>query len=312
LSTRAVRFGPLKRFNLANALGKRLVIQATDDPASTVLTSFFRAYDEAFVLPNEKESLEGFKECLALNQGMAYASLSSLYGPFREIVLVMAEAATGELIGGANFIVFPLELSQPVLSLNLNYVFVDPILRRQGYFGELLKSVHLVARAAFEPLTQALPVIVFIEQNDPFRMNSQDYVLDTGRSGLDQITRIEIWSKLGARIIDFDYVQPPLSRNQQPDHNLVYGVLGGAVDGLDSCLLLEHLKRFFGISVLKGADLGSDPVASAQLSELRSLCAFGKKIPLLQAGALSAKKDQIYDTLYEPGGLRAFLRTSPA
>ncbi len=34
---------------------------ATEDPGSPVLTRFFAGYDRAFVLPDEREELEGFE-----------------------------------------------------------------------------------------------------------------------------------------------------------------------------------------------------------------------------------------------------------
>jgi len=243
----ASEFGNLKRLGWLTAVGQKLVIEATDSPGSAVLTSFFEGYDEAFVLPNEKEKLVGFEECLALNQGELYASLSSRYGPFREIVLVMRDGSSGTLIGGANLIAFPLVLAEKtILSVNLNYIFVQPCHRRRGYLGEMVKAVQFVARSAFEPPALSLPLISFIEQNDPLRMSSEDYERDTEHSGLDQLKRIEIWSKLGARIVDFEYVQPALSPDQQPDTSLVYGVLGAEDEILDPCLLWEALLRHFG------------------------------------------------------------------
>lgn len=304
----ASEFGNLRRFSWLTD-GGQLVVEATDSPVSAVLTSFFEGYDEAFILPNEKEKLQGFEECLALNQGELYASLSSCYGPFREIVLVMRDGP-GTLIGGANLIAFPLELAEKtILSLNLNYLFVQPCHRRRGYLGEMVKAVQFVARSAFEPPALSLPLITFIEQNDPLRMSSEDYERDTAHSGLDQFKRIEIWSKLGARIVDFEYVQPALSPDQQPDTSLVYAVLGAEEHTLDPCLLLEHLRRFFGISVLKGKDLASDATASSLLGELSASCARGDKIPLLSIQGQPFSSRQIMDKANVPN-LRALLKTT--
>jgi hypothetical protein len=305
----ASEFGNLRRFSWLTD-GGQLVVEATDSPVSAVLTSFFEGYDEAFILPNEKEKLQGFEECLALNQGELYASLSSCYGPFREIVLVMRDGPPGTLIGGANLIAFPLELAEKtILSLNLNYLFVQPCHRRRGYLAEMVKAVQFVARSAFEPPALSLPLITFIEQNDPLRMSSEDYERDTAHSGLDQFKRIEIWSKLGARIVDFEYVQPALSPDQQPDTSLVYAVLGAEDHSLDPCLLLEHLRRFFGISVLKGKDLASDATASSLLGELSASCARGDKIPLLSIQGLPFSSRQIMDKANVPN-LRALLKTT--
>ncbi len=163
------------------------------------------------------------------------------------------DAASGAMVGGANLIAFPLRRDDEVLSINLNYVFIAsdaaparPLQaarrrhRRRG--GELLRACRR-ARS---------PRLIFIEQNDPVQMSRADYARDTQHSGIDQMARIRLWTALGAKIIDFPYVQPPLSAGQAPDDTLIYAVLGADGDALDACLLHAHLLRFFGISVLKG------------------------------------------------------------
>src|SRR5581483_11563331 len=124
-------------------------------------------------------------------------------------------------------------------------------------------------------------VVTFIEQNDPYRMSREDYETDSKYIGLDQFARIAMWARLGAKIVDFPYIQPPLTSDQQADHNLVYGVLGVRADILDACLLCRHLERFFGISVLKGADPMQEPNAATQLHKLSQMCERREPVPLL-------------------------------
>ncbi len=110
----------------------------TTSPASPVLREFYEAYDRAFTLPNEKETLAGFAECLGLNHGDAYAALAARFGGFREYVAVIMAPQTGEPIGGLNFIAFSLThlrtAQAPFLSVNLNYVFINAQARNRGYF----------------------------------------------------------------------------------------------------------------------------------------------------------------------------------
>src|SRR5690606_3894893 len=127
----------------------------------------------------------------------------------------------------------------------------------------------------------------------------------TLHTGLDQLARIGIWTRLGANIIDFPYVQPPLTADQQADPNLVLAVLGTDASALSACLLHDHLERFFGISVLKGRPPADNPAAAAQLRLLRAGCETGETIALLHAGALSAASDG-----KRPGSLREALRPS--
>src|SRR5438552_4072731 len=59
-----------------------LVVEATTAADDGLLEEFYRDYDGAFVLENEKEGYDGFAECLGLNAGNQYADLVGRYGPF--------------------------------------------------------------------------------------------------------------------------------------------------------------------------------------------------------------------------------------
>jgi GNAT superfamily N-acetyltransferase len=262
-----------------------LMIEATTSPRGPVLQAFYAGYDQAFVLPNEKEELAGFAECLALNEAPAAEALSRRFGPFAEVVFVAREALRDATVGGANFIAYPLG-SQ--LVLNLNYIFVLPERRRQGYFAPLVRSVAEVARAFF-PEASGAPVLMFIEQNDPLRMSLSDYARDTEHSGTDQLDRIRIWAKLGAKVVDHAYVQPALSSRQGADDTLVYSVLNAPGAALDPCLLRDHLQRYFVISVLKGHALASSPEAQQQVDELSARCREGRPIELLDPAPILAR-----------------------
>jgi len=266
-----------------------LRIDATTDPDDPVLEAFFSGYDRAFVLANEKEGLDGFKACLALNRPPSYAPLRASYGPFREIVFVASDPEVDAVIGGANFIAYPVRgAAGPVLCANLNYVYSNPARRRHGYLRRLVSAVEdvideLFQRSTSAPLASDRPLI-FLEQNDPLQLTPEEYAHDTAHSGIDQIDRIGIWTKLGARILDFPYVQPPLSAEQDADHTLLYAVLGAPSDQIDPRVVRQHLDRFFSISVLKGIDAASEATAAAQLTRLDQLAASNGTIPLLNPG----------------------------
>jgi hypothetical protein len=309
------------RLSLVSASG--LVIEATTAADDGLLEEFYRDYDGAFVLENEKEGYDGFAECLGLNAGDQYANLVGRYGPFREFVAVVRDPATGARLGGANFIIFPVSgatARELVLSINLNYVFVNTQLRRKGVFRQLMGDLPALAFRLFAQTNAAdLPkvpprgsepqVYIFIEQNDPFRMSRENYDRDTELTGLDQVARIGLWSRLGARIVDFPYVQPPLSKDQDADDTLAYAVLGARDADLDACLLRSHLERFFGISVLKGADLSVEPTAAAQLSELAVRCKEKRRVPLLD-GDVPVIESALAKTAKRPATLREALRKS--
>lgn len=253
--------------------------------AGKLLDLFYEGFDRSFVLPNEKEEKAGFAECLALNQGAEHARLVAQFGAFREVVLVARDGGTP--VGGANFIAYRLNGGQTV-AMNLNYLYVLPEQRRKGYFGRLLEAVGEVARQVLGA-DEGAETLIFIEQNDPLKMSAEDYERDTQHSGLDQVERLHMWARLGARIVDFPYVQPPLSEHQDADDTLLYSVLGARSHALDACLLRAHLERFFGISVLKGDPLDGSAPAREQLDQLQAACARGESIALIDPAAMIAR-----------------------
>lgn len=268
-----------------------LRVTSTMRADSPVFRRFFDGYDAAFVLPDEKEDEDGFAACLALNQGEAHARLVDRYGPFTEICLIADDAAAGAPAGGANLIAMPIG-DTGVVTANLNYIFVDTAARGSGYFARLFDAVtEAVARL----YPSAGPPLIFIEQNDPFAMSAEAYAHDTRHTGLDQIDRLRIWAKRGAKVVDFPYAQPPLSAEQEADATLVYSVLGAGGDALEACVLEGHLRRFFGISVLKGAPLESQPEATRQIGELRRRCQAGGEVALFDPAPLLAALTSVAD-----------------
>ena len=274
-----------------------LELRAAIDPADPLLEVFFAGYDQAFVLPSEKEEIDGFRDCLALNLPPAYQPLAARHGPFREYVAVAVDTteATETVVGGANLFCYPLRMAngEDLLAMHLNYIFVPPTQRRRGYFRRILRACEALARQAFvardgAPATATLPLVMFLELNDPLRLDADDYARDTAHAGLDQLQRIAIWVRAGTRIVDFPYVQPPLSATQAADRNLLLAVRGIDARQLSACLLREHLNRFFAISVLKGGDPARNPDARAQLRQLDERCGAGSGIDLLDPRAFLA------------------------
>jgi GNAT superfamily N-acetyltransferase len=261
-----------------------LKLTTTTTAQSEVFERFYAGYDKAFVLPNEKEGREGFALCFDLNHGEDYKRLSALYGPYCEISFVAEH--DGSEIGGANFIAMPAD-DKSCVTANLNYIYVNEAARGRGYFSRMVAAVRDAAGRLF-PAAQAR-VLIFIEQNDPFRMSAEDYRHDTEFTGLDQFDRLRMWAKLGAYVVDFPYAQPPLSAAQEVDDTLVYSVLGADADALPACILGGHLRRFFGVSVLKGMGFDANPAALGQIEALRRACAADERVRLLDPAPLLEK-----------------------
>ncbi len=137
-----------------------LRFDVTDLPTGLVLETFYEGYDAAFVLPEEKEPIEGFRRCLALNHAPRYGSLESHHGAFREVVFVASDVTTDASIGGGNFIVLshaqPSDGPRPVYrTIHLNYIYVRPEHRRKGFFKRLVAMVDPMAAQALPSTADA-------------------------------------------------------------------------------------------------------------------------------------------------------------
>ena len=155
--------------------------------------------------------------------------------------------ATAPPVGGANFIAMPsARAGAAIVTANLNYIYVDAEMREDAdNLRQLLEAVMACAAGLFQ---HGLP-LVFIEQNDPFRMSAESYERDTRAGGIDQLDRLRIWARLGARVVDFPYVQPALSDGagggRQPDlfgARLVGAAAGRRRPALSPAPLLRDLR----------------------------------------------------------------------
>ncbi len=268
-------------FAHSEILADGLRLEASEDPASPVLTAFYAGYNRAFVLPDEREDLAGFKDCLALN-----LTLPSMFGRRHSEQVLTVSAPNGTLLGGANFLATGMTApGGPSVSLALNYVFVESAARGRGLARVLIEAAGRMGRLALTGLAEGPAPAVFIEQNDPLAMSDAEYAADTKHAGIDQVDRLAVWAKLGARLVNFAYVQPALSADQAPDDGLIYAALRYPGEAIPSVWFHDHLQSFFGVSVRKGALIEDDPVCAAQLAELAGR---REPIPLVEVGAAIA------------------------
>jgi len=261
----------------------QLTLRTSDRGDGAVFDAFFAGYDRAFILPDEKEDEAGLRACLELNHGDARKTIEARYGPFVEWV-ALAEV-NGAPVGGANLLatLVPDGCGGMQATANLNYVYLLPEARGRGLLRPLVAAVRGAVAARFR---EGGAPLLFLEQNDPFRMTAEDYVRDSEAAGIDQVDRLRIWARLGARIVDFPYVQPPLAPDRAPEDSLVYAVLGAPEDALSACVLGGHLRRFFAISVLKGAPIDTVAEVSRQLTALDADCQRGASVALLDPAPL--------------------------
>lgn len=256
-----------------------LKVSASGDPQSAILERFYAGYDRAFILPDEREELDGFRKCLAMNE-----THSDAFGRTHRELVVVLDDDSGTMLGGANFLVtaMPRRAGWPRATVALNYIFVEREARGRGLLRQLLTAVRRMSQLVVDLPTEVARPTIFIEQNDPLRLTENEFLLDTRYSGTDQIDRLAIWDRLEARIVDFPYVQPPLSPGQQPDDRLIYAAIDHPDPTIDAGLLHDHLESFFAISVLKGA---AEPPGGVAATQLGVLAARVEPVPLLRIGA---------------------------
>jgi GNAT superfamily N-acetyltransferase len=282
----------------------RVRVTASGDPASPVLKRFFEGYDRAFVLPDEREDLTGFETCLAMNRTHRHA----MGRTHCELVGVL-EDEDGVLLGGVNFLATRIARDgAPSAAVALNYIYVEEASRGRGLLRQALAAVRTLALTALDLDPDGASPALFIEQNDPLRLTSDEYAADTQHSGLDQVDRLAIWARVGARVVDFPYVQPALSADQHPDDGLIYAAIDYPDAAVDAGLLHDHLESFFNISVLKGE---ADPPGGAASSQIAALAARAAPVPLLdmapalawlRAGRSTEGFESFRDLAREAGG----------
>lgn len=251
-------------FEHKEVLADNLGLWASENPASPILKAFFAGYNRAFVLPDERENISGFVDCLRLNQ-----TLPSLFGRRHSEQVLVVTRDDGTLLGGANFLATGMTApGGPPVSIALNYVFVEAAARGQGLTRVLINAAQRMAALALTDGDGGPEPAVFIEQNDPLTLSEAEYAADTAHAGIDQVDRLAIWASLGARLVDFPYVQPALSADQEPEFGLIYAALRFPGSSIPSAWFHDHLQSFFGVSVRKGAPLAEDPVSMSQLDAL--------------------------------------------
>lgn len=255
-----------------------LSIEVIDTPSSPLLQPFYALYERCFPLEEEREPLEGFKTVLAFNTD---DDVQGLYGPIHEFVLVVRVPGSDTCVAAANFAVHAYPEPQRAPggfdgSCQLNFLCVEPSLRAIGLGQFVLGEVDRIVRRTLANRTgRAAPrYFTTIEQNNPLRMSGEQIEEDAAAALIDPYDRLRWWSRRGYRKLDFSYVQPPLSLAHEPclyiDYYVRFSNQADAASGtLDAAVLLEHLRRFFFVSVGKfEIDMARNPQWISQRAAL--------------------------------------------
>jgi GNAT superfamily N-acetyltransferase len=226
------------------------------EPNDSILEPFYDLYSQVFTLEEEREPIEAFRAILDMN---SRTDLQRDFGPYCEYITV-AKARDSRVIALANYILYayPGGAYEFSGSSQLNFICVAPDARGQGMATQLLRflETRVDAFATAHTGEPSPRTFITIEQNNPSRMTPEQRRRDEAAAGISSERRNRWWRRQGYRRLDFPYVQPPLSEEQEACRYIDYyaRLLGpGSADfnSLPSAQLLDHLRRYFFISVGK-------------------------------------------------------------
>lgn len=266
----------ISHFGSTTAFVDSLHVTVFDSPAAPFLTAFYALYERCFPLEEERESIEGFAKVLALNRD---AQAQATSGPSEEYVAVALSSQTGRVIGASNYILMPYGRALASSSgfdgsCQLNFLCVDPDHRGAGIARRLLHLVreHCDRRFAFPSRRNVPSWFITIEQNNPDRMSAKQIEDDAIAALIDPSDRSQWWHKNGFRKLALNYVQPPLSEAHEPCTYIDYFAQANATHQyLPAIALLEHLRRFFFLSVGKlEVDMEANEAWQMQQAQLQA------------------------------------------
>ncbi len=240
------------------------------------LEPFYELYSAVFTLEEEREPIEGFRTVLDLN---ADPRVIKEFGPLREQVTV-AQDPSGRVVGAANYILFAHDEAEArkfgyAVSAQLNFLCVDQDRRGAGIAQLLLDDLY--RKVDLYAAEQRRPAKGFItcEQNNPARMTREQLDDDMAAALIDPYERMRWWRSRGFAKLAFDYCQPALNPGQEPCRYIDFFVRftgTNAKHSLPAPLLIEHLRRYFFVSVGKfEQDMERDPTWLSQRNALAAL-----------------------------------------
>ena len=248
-------------------LTKGMILSPKDSRFHDVYT----LYGKIFTLAAERESEEGFKTVLGMNNDPKF---TKKYGPVQENWFFLQHPRTGKIVAASNFdtYAFPNKDAKTQGTLHGVYALADPAYRNLGLGSTLLGMNREYTKRFLERHSgnQNSQFKIFNEQNNPLEMTVQQYVQDTEKAGVDQADRLMFWQKRGYKPLNFGYVQPPLEEGGDPATYLTLNVVSPDGKPVPSSLVLEHLLRFAHFTVLKGKNPLEDLSFKEMKKELES------------------------------------------
>ncbi len=207
-----------------------------------IIASFETIYNEAFPDADEREV---FSDILDRASG-----LGQPHEPHTVIVLTPSNAAGGAVAGG-----LVADWYAKSGALHIIYLAVDPAVRKLGT-GRKLIDEGLPEIIKYIKESHGCEIRnVFFESNNP---------LIASKDNFDKSLRLKIFARLGARVVNIPYVQPPLTEGKQEVDNLLLLTLpqfnaGG--EKIPAAEIREFLLEFY-----EGLGFGERHPAFAKMS----------------------------------------------
>jgi len=188
-----------------------------NSPKSPHLKEFYKLYKEFFILPDERESLSGFKKVLALNKDR---KLNRKFGDFEEAMICLFDPKSKTLLGAIDFCNYPasskVRKKQGVIGfVQLVFLFVREDFRKFGIAKRLLTLVEeyysrnfffgVYGKEALHKKNFAKGnILFFCEQNNPKRMSVRKQLIDSLGAKILQDDRVAWWKNdSGTKLLIF-------------------------------------------------------------------------------------------------------------
>jgi hypothetical protein len=243
----------------------------------------YEIYRALFPFPDECEPPEAFAEIAALNEN---PDAHARFGQWREVVAAIRLTEGGPIVGGH---VFGVTTSPAHIAFgcraSVQGIYIFLVKSARGRLDFIRKAKHYaVSRAlstfGFEPKSDKIPPLIFLEVNNPLRMSGGQIARDAESSGINPFQRYDVYKRLNLRPLDLPYIQPALRADAKPVEYLDLFCTADIAPEIPADLIAAHLRGFISLSVLKGRDASADPDFAHMEKLLRSV----KTVPFIDDG----------------------------
>ncbi len=237
------------------------------DPA---FDEVYALYASVFAAGEGPRPKSRFLQVLGQNNNLA---LRKQWGHSIYAISYARDPQSGQIIGGSTYITFvPHHLLDGKFNAtqNGNYLFVTPEARALGLGGRLVqeREIHAQHFLASQGHAQDARLLVFNQQNNPYRLSMHEYLEDNLASGMDQFDRIQYWQNRGFRRLDFDYIELGASDGVPSCRDYTQNVKAPDCISLSAEAVLFHVIRLNAICRKDGQDPRLDREFAAMCENL--------------------------------------------